>query len=166
MAGNSALFLVRDGGVLLRDEARPSAGEARMVQARKTTVPCIEDDPETAALVVEDLSDRGFEISVAHNGQEGFVAILKDKPDLVLRDIGVPVMSGFEVPERSNEIAPHLGRTPFVFVTAFVPHCVCAACGLRRIDARFVARMERSAIRGSGAAGETAPHFAPLHAGY
>jgi DNA-binding NarL/FixJ family response regulator len=88
-----------------------------MAAARRKIL-CIEDERESAALIAEELVDRGFEVSIARNGQEGFVAILKDKPDLVLCDIGVPVMSGFEVLERLNEIAPRLGHTPFVFLTA------------------------------------------------
>jgi DNA-binding NarL/FixJ family response regulator len=88
-----------------------------MATARKKIL-CIEDDRETAAPIAEELVDRGFEVSIARNGQEGFVAILKDKPDLVLCDIGVPIMSGFEVLERLTEIAPRFGHTPFVFLTA------------------------------------------------
>ena len=88
-----------------------------MARARKKIL-CIEDDRETAALIAEELVDRGFEVSIAHNGQEGFVAILKDKPDLVLCDIGVPIMSGLEVLERLTEIAPRLGHVPFVFLSA------------------------------------------------
>jgi DNA-binding NarL/FixJ family response regulator len=88
-----------------------------MATARKKIV-CIEDDRETAALIAEELGDRGFDVTVASNGQEGFVAILKDKPDLVLCDIGVPIMSGVEVLERLTEIAPRFGHTPFVFLTA------------------------------------------------
>jgi DNA-binding response OmpR family regulator len=79
---------------------------------------CIEDDRETAKLIAEELSDRSFEVVIAHNGHEGFVAILKGIPDLVLCDIGVPDMSGLEVLERLNELAPRLERVPFVFVTA------------------------------------------------
>jgi len=79
---------------------------------------CVEDDRETAALIAEELVDRGFEVSVAHSGQEGLAAILRDRPDLVLCDISMPVMSGFEVLERLTEIAPQLGYIPFVFLTA------------------------------------------------
>jgi DNA-binding NarL/FixJ family response regulator len=80
---------------------------------------CIEDDRETAQLIAEELGERGFDVIVAHDGQEGFVAILKGIPDLVLCDIGVPIMSGFELLERLIELAPRLGGLPpFVFLTA------------------------------------------------
>lgn len=79
---------------------------------------CIEDDRETAGLIAEELTERGFEVLIAHEGHEGFIAILKGIPDLVLCDIGLPRMSGFEVLERLNELAPRLERIPFVFLTA------------------------------------------------
>ena len=79
---------------------------------------CIEDDRETASLIVEELADRGFDVSVAYSGQEGLMAIMRATPDLVLCDISMPGMTGFEVLERLNEIAPRLGRIPFVFLTA------------------------------------------------
>ncbi len=88
-----------------------------MAEARKRIL-CIEDDRETAALLAEELVDRGFEVCVAHDGQEGFSAILRWAPDLVLCDISMPVMSGFEVLERLTAIAPRFGQTPFVFLTA------------------------------------------------
>jgi DNA-binding NarL/FixJ family response regulator len=88
-----------------------------MAHSRKTIL-LIEDDHETAALIVEELVDRGFLVSIAQDGQDGLLAILKDKPDLVLCDISLPRMSGFEVLERLNDIAPRFGRIPFVFLTA------------------------------------------------
>jgi DNA-binding NarL/FixJ family response regulator len=95
----------------------PFSQRSPMAEARKKIL-CIEDDRETAALVVEELADRGFEAIVAHDGHEGFVAILKRMPDLVLCDVNMPIMSGFEVLERLIDIAPRLGRIPFVFLTA------------------------------------------------
>jgi DNA-binding NarL/FixJ family response regulator len=79
---------------------------------------CIEDDRETAGLIAEELADRGFEVSVAYSGQEGLMAIMRRTPDLILCDVSMPTMTGFEVLERLNEIAPRLGRIPFVFLTA------------------------------------------------
>jgi DNA-binding NarL/FixJ family response regulator len=87
-----------------------------MTQARRKIL-CIEDDPETAALIAEELADRKFQVSVAYDGLDGFAAILKDMPDLVLCDISMPRMSGFELLERLSAIAPRLGHIPFVFLT-------------------------------------------------
>src|ERR1700758_3338552 len=79
---------------------------------------CIEDDRDTAALIAEELIDRGYEVLVAHDGREGLEAILRSMPDLVLSDISMPVMSGFELLERLIGLAPRFGRMPFVFLTA------------------------------------------------
>ncbi len=79
---------------------------------------CIEDDRETAALIAEELTERGFDVQLAHDGREGFSAILKTMPDLVLSDISMPVMSGFELLERLTSLAPRFGTMPFVFLTA------------------------------------------------
>jgi DNA-binding NarL/FixJ family response regulator len=89
-----------------------------MAEARKTRILCIEDDRETAALIAEELIERGYEVTVAGDGREGFAAILKDMPDLVLSDISMPVMSGFEVLERLTALAPRFRSMPFVFLTA------------------------------------------------
>ena len=78
----------------------------------------IEDDRETAALVAEELAERGYDVHVAHDGKEGFAAILKFQPDLVLSDISMPVMSGFELLERLTGLAPRFRNMPFVFLTA------------------------------------------------
>jgi DNA-binding NarL/FixJ family response regulator len=94
-----------------------SNGEPSLAHARKKVL-CVEDDRESAALIAEELVERGFETRIAHNGQEGLLAILQDKPDLVLCDISMPIMSGFEVLERLTGIAPQLGHIPFVFLTA------------------------------------------------
>jgi DNA-binding response OmpR family regulator len=79
---------------------------------------CIEDDRETATLISEELAERGYDVHVAHDGREGFAAILKVMPDLVLSDISMPVMSGFELLERLTALAPRFGNMPFVFLTA------------------------------------------------
>jgi DNA-binding NarL/FixJ family response regulator len=92
-------------------------GGGRMAQAR-TKILCIEDDRETAALIVEELVDRGFEVSTAHSGQEGLLALMQAQPDLILCDVSMPTMTGFDVLERLNEFAPRMGRIPFVFLTA------------------------------------------------
>jgi DNA-binding response OmpR family regulator len=88
-----------------------------MVEAPKKIL-CVEDDHETAKLIADELTERGFEVVIAYEGHTGFIAILKGIPDFVLCDIGLPHMSGFEVLERLNELSPQLERIPFVFLTA------------------------------------------------
>jgi DNA-binding response OmpR family regulator len=83
-----------------------------------TKILCIEDDRETAALIAEELVDRGYDVTVAHDGREGLAAILKVMPDLVLSDISMPEMSGFELLDSLVALAPRFSRMPFVFLTA------------------------------------------------
>src|SRR5579871_5678111 len=88
-----------------------------MPETRKKVL-CIEDDRETAALIAEEVAERGYDVAVAHDGREGLAAILKIMPDLVLSDISMPVMSGFELLDRLVALAPRFSRMPFVFLTA------------------------------------------------
>jgi DNA-binding response OmpR family regulator len=88
-----------------------------MSNSRKTIL-CIEDDRESAELIAEELVDRGFDVDLAHDGREGLEAIVSRAPDLVLCDISMPYMSGFDVLERMAEMAPGFGYMPFVFLTA------------------------------------------------
>ena len=84
----------------------------------KKKILCIEDDRETAALIAEELLDRGYDVTVTHDGREGLAAILRIMPDLVLSDISMPAMSGFELLERLTALAPRFSYMPFVFLTA------------------------------------------------
>jgi DNA-binding NarL/FixJ family response regulator len=81
---------------------------------------CIEDDGETAAMIAEELADRGFEVEIARSGEEGLLTIIRQTPDLVLCDIRMPSMSGYEVLERLKEFAPRIGRIPFIFLTGLI----------------------------------------------
>ncbi len=92
-----------------------------MSEPRKSIL-CIEDDRDTASLICEELVDRGFEVRVAYNGREGLTSILREPPDLVLSDIGMPGMSGFELLERLTSMEPRFERMPFVFLTALGDH--------------------------------------------
>jgi len=77
----------------------------------------IEDDREIAELVAEELIDRGYEVHVAYGGQEGYSAILRISPDLVLSDLMMPAMSGFDILERLAAAEPRFSDTPFIFLT-------------------------------------------------
>jgi len=58
---------------------------------------CIEDEQEMIDLIRLILSRRGFEIRGANGGKEGLEIIRKDHPDLVLLDLMMPDMDGWDV---------------------------------------------------------------------
>ncbi len=88
------------------------------MHASSKRILCIEDDVDFAALMVEALTARGYQVATARNGREGLDAILKAAPDLVLADVNMPAMSGFALLERLKSMAPRFARMPIVFLTA------------------------------------------------
>jgi DNA-binding NarL/FixJ family response regulator len=97
-------------------------GYSGIMEAPAKRILCIEDDCETAALIAEELGDRGFGVSLAYNGRDGLDAILRSPPDLVLADVSMPLMSGFDLLERVTALEPRFSRMPFVFLTALADH--------------------------------------------
>ena len=69
------------------------------------TVLIVDDEPFNVDYLVQELEDFGVESITATNGQEALDQIEKEKPDVVLLDIMMPVMDGFEALEKikSNE---------------------------------------------------------------
>lgn len=65
--------------------------------AKPHTVLVIDDDPFLLGSVIETLTREGFKVWQAHNGKEGFEQAVKRKPDLILTDNVMPVMSGVEM---------------------------------------------------------------------
>lgn len=77
----------------------------------------IEDDPEMIDLVVMILSRRGFAVKGAHGGRNGLDMVMKDLPDLVLLDLMMPGMDGWEVYQqlKANESTREI---PVIIITA------------------------------------------------
>jgi CheY-like chemotaxis protein len=57
----------------------------------------IDDDPAARHLVVEALRPAGFEVSAAASGREGIAMALEDPPELVICDLVMPDIDGYEV---------------------------------------------------------------------
>jgi DNA-binding response OmpR family regulator len=78
---------------------------------------CIEDDMEMIDLVKLILTRKGYEVIGAVGGQAGLETIEQVKPDLVLLDLMMPDMDGWEVFQqmRANE---HTKNIPVIVVTA------------------------------------------------
>jgi DNA-binding response OmpR family regulator len=57
----------------------------------------VDDDLDLTRLVEAELQDAGYEITIANDGEEGVEAILSAEPDLVILDVMMPKMTGWEV---------------------------------------------------------------------
>jgi DNA-binding NarL/FixJ family response regulator len=89
-----------------------------MHHAMPAKILCIEDDAETLALLVTVLGGAGFTVATAVDGQSGLEAIVAERPDLVICDILLPRLSGFEILERLSWGPSEDGAAPFIFLTA------------------------------------------------
>ena len=71
--------------------------EPAMDEKPKKTILCIEDEAEMIDLIRLILTRRGFDVRGANGGKEGLEIIRRDHPDLVLLDLMMPDMDGWEV---------------------------------------------------------------------
>jgi DNA-binding response OmpR family regulator len=85
--------------------------------ADKRRILCIEDEPEMIDLIRLILERKGFEVIGAVGGEEGLDAVRRDKPDLVLLDLMMPDVDGWEV-YRQMKADAKLQDIPVVVVTA------------------------------------------------
>jgi len=87
-----------------------------MTESKKSVV-CIEDEPEMIDLIKLILGRKGFELAGAMGGREGLELIRRIKPDLVLLDLMMPDMDGWEVYQqlKSDDELKHI---PVIIVTA------------------------------------------------
>ncbi len=76
-----------------------------------------EDEPQIARLIEFKLKKEGYQVIWKENGEEALKAIKMDKPDLILLDIMMPVMDGYEVLRRLKE-DENLKSVPVIMLTA------------------------------------------------
>jgi len=88
-----------------------------MAAEDKKVVVCIEDEPEMIELVKLILGRRGFELVGAVGGREGLETVRELKPDLVLLDLMMPDMDGWEVYQQMKT-DDDLKSIPVIVVTA------------------------------------------------
>ena len=76
----------------------------------------VEDEPMLSNLLRQRLEKEGFQVVLAHDGSEAIKFLKENKPDLILLDIILPKMSGFEVMEMMKS-DPTLQSAPVVVVS-------------------------------------------------
>lgn len=82
-----------------------------------TKILLIEDDKNLNTILQEFLEVKGYSVTSAFNGEEGFVAYQKSDFDLCILDIMMPKMDGFTLAKKIQDFNP---QTPFLFLSAKV----------------------------------------------
>ncbi len=81
---------------------------------KKTTILVVDDDVQLLKIVSHNLQAEGYQVLAVRDGAEALEAIERDAPDLVLLDIMLPRMDGFEVCQRVREFS----AVPIIMITA------------------------------------------------
>ena len=81
------------------------------------TVLIVDDEPNIAISVNFLMSREGLEVLTAHDGEEGLARIRADRPDLVVLDVMMPKLDGFEVC-RAVRTDPALAGVRILMLTA------------------------------------------------
>jgi two-component system alkaline phosphatase synthesis response regulator PhoP len=76
-----------------------------------------DDEIHIARLIQVNLERQGYEVAVAHDGVECLEKVAADKPDLLILDVMMPNLSGFEVLEQLKE-DPQTADIPVIMLTA------------------------------------------------
>ncbi|MCB0164194.1 MAG: response regulator transcription factor [Anaerolineae bacterium] len=74
----------------------------------------IDDDPSFTQIVHLGLTDAGYRVTIARDGQEGIRLFFECQPDLIILDITMPRLDGYQVCQRVRDIAD----TPIIMLTA------------------------------------------------
>jgi DNA-binding response OmpR family regulator len=88
-----------------------------MNEEQTKTIVCIEDEPDMIHLIKLILKRKGYNVIGAHGGKEGLETIYKEKPGLVLLDLMMPEMDGWEVYQQMKA-DPSTSEIPVIVVTA------------------------------------------------
>ena len=83
----------------------------------QTRILVVDDDEQNVELLEAYLTDAGYQVLKALDGASALKMVSDDKPDLILLDIMMPDISGYEVCKRVRE-NPEVAGTPILMVTA------------------------------------------------
>ncbi|MBN1890266.1 MAG: response regulator [Thermoflexales bacterium] len=87
-----------------------------LVDPQTLTILIVDDEPANLAIVTDDLARSGFQIKVAQSGEAGLELARQAPPDLVLLDVRLPSLDGFEVCRRLKA-DERTGEIPVIFMT-------------------------------------------------
>lgn len=99
-----------------QDQNNTDSSAPRKDTKGKTSVLVVEDDQFLRDLIVRKLDNEGFAVTEAIDGEEALHKIQEEKPQLILLDIILPGIDGFEVLKRLQS-TPELSKIPVVILS-------------------------------------------------
>ena len=88
-----------------------------MINDKKQTILIVEDELPLLKVYADRFSEEGFLVLKASNGQEGLDLAIKEKPDLILLDILMPVMDGLTMMQKLRENNTWGSSVPIMLLT-------------------------------------------------
>ena len=77
-----------------------------------------DDEPDVLAIMAKKIKAAGYDIVTAVDGQEAWDKIIVENPDVILLDITMPKLEGFEVLKRLRETPPSKKWQPVIIISA------------------------------------------------
>ena len=85
------------------------------------TVLCVDDDRNLCQILARALSEEGYEVHTAFDGDEALALVRETAPDLVLLDLILPRRDGFAVMEAVRALDGQLAATPVLVLSGCTP---------------------------------------------
>jgi two-component system, cell cycle response regulator DivK len=100
----------------------------------------VEDDPMIQDVVSRHLSIRGHQVSTASDGAQAVLSARVDRPDLIVMDMGLPILNGWQATHRIRSM-PATRTIPIIALTAFAmkeDRAKCLAIGCDEYETKPV----------------------------
>ena len=92
-------------------------GQAPMQRAMRILV--VDDDPEVIQILEVNLKHASFEVIPARNGEEALFKAITGNPDLILLDLVLPDLDGFDICRRLKK-SPQTSHIPLIIISAMI----------------------------------------------
>jgi CheY-like chemotaxis protein len=120
---SSKLFDALDFKAIKKKSSLPTEAEQLQIKTQKTiSILAVDDDAGNRELLKAYLNDPQFKVEFAGDGKEAFLLFVNNKPDLVIADLRMPIMNGFELAEAiknyETENMTNGIATPIILLTA------------------------------------------------
>jgi two-component system CheB/CheR fusion protein len=106
----------------------------------------VEDDPDSAQMLALLLRLWGYEVAVANDGPDALDTALTFRPDVVLLDLALPGMDGYEVARQIRSL-PELDKALLVAITGYGHEADVRRCEEAGMECHFLKPVEPAVLR-------------------